>query len=59
MLRRHILPLGFSLTLFLMLMLNAADAAEAARAALTVCAKTLIPSLFPFFVLIIHYQHYL
>lgn len=51
MLRRHILPLGFSLTLFLMLMLNAADAAEAARAALTVCAKTLIPSLFPFFVL--------
>lgn len=48
---RHVLPLGLSLAAFLALLASAAAAAEACRTALGVCARLLIPSLFPFFVL--------
>ena len=48
---RRMLPLGLSLAALLALLFSAAEAAEACRAALGVCARLLIPSLFPFFVL--------
>ncbi|MBR6353056.1 MAG: sporulation protein [Oscillospiraceae bacterium] len=48
---RRLLPLGLSLAAFAALLVSAAEAAAACRAALQTCARLLIPSLFPFFVL--------
>lgn len=45
------LPLGFALTVFVLLAFESAPASEAARRGLLLCARVIIPSLLPFFVL--------
>ena len=48
---KHALPLVLGLALLAALVTNAPEAADACREGLGVCARLLIPSLFPFFVL--------
>lgn len=45
------LPLCLALTVFILLALESAPAGEAARSGLLLCARVIIPSLLPFFVL--------